>query len=155
MPLDALESIVYPLLPRIGLFLPLHRALPTTRQPSTPTVRHRQVHQQGQLTPPSATEHLGTLGREPPALPPPWDQPSAARQFGRARSDPPHASRYVRSACQSPKEIRIRQHVAPDFKDKTRYKLYMSPGSQISHTATNKGNIKRQYLLHNVLVKEK
>ena len=45
--------------------------------------------------------------------------------------------------------------VAPGFEDKTRYTLYVSPGSQISHIATNQGNIKRQYLLHNVLVKEK
>ena len=45
--------------------------------------------------------------------------------------------------------------VAPGFKDKTRYTLYVSPGSQFSHIATNKGNIKRQYLLHNVLVKGK
>ena len=44
--------------------------------------------------------------------------------------------------------------VPPSFKDKTRYTLYVSPGSQISHIATNKGNIKRQYLLHNILVKE-
>ena len=44
-------------------------------------------------------------------------------------------------------------HVALGFKDKTRYTLYVSPGSQFSHIATNKGNIKRQYLLHNVLVK--
>ena len=44
--------------------------------------------------------------------------------------------------------------VAPGFKDKTRYTLYVSPGSQISHIATNNGNIKRQYLIHNVLVKE-
>ena len=33
--------------------------------------------------------------------------------------------------------------VTPGFKDKTRYTLYVSPGSQISHIATNKGNIKR------------
>ena len=33
--------------------------------------------------------------------------------------------------------------VAPGFKDKTRYTRYVSPGSQISHIATNKGNIKR------------
>ena len=46
-------------------------------------------------------------------------------------------------------------YLAPDFKDKTRYTLYVSLGSQISHIATNKGNIKRQYLLHNVLVIEK
>ena len=46
-------------------------------------------------------------------------------------------------------------NVAPGFKDKTRYTLYVSPGSQFSHIATNKGNIKRQYLLHNVLVKRK
>ena len=42
--------------------------------------------------------------------------------------------------------------VAPDFKDKTRYTLYVSLGSQISHIATNKVNIKRQYSLHNVNV---
>ena len=42
--------------------------------------------------------------------------------------------------------------VAPGFKDKTRYTLYESPGSQISHIATNKVNIKRQYSLHNVNV---
>ena len=45
--------------------------------------------------------------------------------------------------------------VALGFKDKNRYTLYVSPGSQISYIATNKGNIKRQYLLHNVLVIEK
>ena len=33
--------------------------------------------------------------------------------------------------------------VAPGFKDKTRYTLYVSPGSQISHITTNKGNTKR------------
>jgi len=31
-----------------------------------------------------------------------------------------------------------------DFKDKTRYAPYVSLRSQISHIATNKGNIKRQ-----------
>ena len=36
--------------------------------------------------------------------------------------------------------------VAPGFKNKTRYTPYVSPGSQISHIATNKGNIKRQCL---------
>jgi hypothetical protein len=36
--------------------------------------------------------------------------------------------------------------VAPGFKDKTRYTPYVSPGSQISHIATNKGNIKVQML---------
>ena len=49
----------------------------------------------------------------------------------------------------------VKATVAPGFKDKTRYTLYMSPGSQISHITTNKDNIKRQYLLYNVLVKEK
>ena len=34
--------------------------------------------------------------------------------------------------------------VAYGFKNKTRYTPYVSPGSQISHIATNKGNIKRQ-----------
>ena len=36
--------------------------------------------------------------------------------------------------------------VAPGFKNKTRYTTYVSPKSQISHIATNKGNIKRQCL---------
>ena len=36
--------------------------------------------------------------------------------------------------------------VAPGFKDKTRYTPYVSPGSQISHIAINKGNINRQCL---------
>ena len=41
--------------------------------------------------------------------------------------------------------------VAPDFKNKTRYTPYVSPGSQISHIATNKGNINRQCSIYNVL----
>ena len=41
--------------------------------------------------------------------------------------------------------------VAPGFKSKTRYRPYVSPGSQISHIATNKGNVKRQCLIYNVL----
>ena len=41
--------------------------------------------------------------------------------------------------------------VAPGFKDKTRYTLYVSPGSQISHIATNKDNIKKQRSIYNVL----
>jgi len=36
--------------------------------------------------------------------------------------------------------------VASNFKNKTRYTPYMSPGSQISHITTNKGNINRQCL---------
>jgi hypothetical protein len=32
--------------------------------------------------------------------------------------------------------------VTPGFKNKTRYTPYVSPGSQISHIATNKGNTK-------------
>ena len=34
--------------------------------------------------------------------------------------------------------------IASGFKNKTRYTPYVSPGSQISHIATNKGNINRQ-----------
>ena len=34
--------------------------------------------------------------------------------------------------------------VAPNFKNKTRYAPYVSLGSQISHIATNMGNINRQ-----------
>ena len=41
--------------------------------------------------------------------------------------------------------------VAPGFKNKIRYTPYVSPGSQISHIATNKGNIKRQCSIYNVL----
>ena len=41
--------------------------------------------------------------------------------------------------------------VAPGFKDKTRYTLYMSLGSQITHMVINRGNIKRQYLIYNIL----
>ena len=41
--------------------------------------------------------------------------------------------------------------VAPDFKNKTRYTPYVSPGSQISHIATNKGNIERQCSIYNIL----
>ena len=37
-------------------------------------------------------------------------------------------------------------NVAPGFKNKTRYTPYVSPGSQISHIATNRGNINRQCL---------
>ena len=37
----------------------------------------------------------------------------------------------------------IEEFIAPGFKNKTRYTPYMSLGSQISHIATNKGNIKR------------
>ena len=36
--------------------------------------------------------------------------------------------------------------VAPGFKNKTRYTPYVSLGSQVSHIATNKGNIERQCL---------
>ena len=42
-------------------------------------------------------------------------------------------------------------HVAPGFKNKTRYTPYVSLGSQISHTTTNKGNINRQCSIYNVL----
>ena len=35
-------------------------------------------------------------------------------------------------------------NVAPGFKNKTRYTPYVSPESQISHIAINKGNIERQ-----------
>ena len=41
--------------------------------------------------------------------------------------------------------------VASDFKNKTRYTPYVSPESQISHIATNKSNINRQYSINNVL----
>ena len=40
--------------------------------------------------------------------------------------------------------------VAPGFKNKTRYTPYVSPGSQITHIATNKGNINRQCSIYNV-----
>ena len=41
--------------------------------------------------------------------------------------------------------------VAPGFKNKTRYVSYVSPGSQISHIATNKDNIERQCSKYNIL----
>ena len=41
--------------------------------------------------------------------------------------------------------------VAPGFKNKTRYTPYVSPESQISHIATNTGNINRQCSIYNVL----
>ena len=41
--------------------------------------------------------------------------------------------------------------VTPDFKNKTRYTPYVSLGSQISHIATNKGNIKRQCSIYIIL----
>ena len=45
---------------------------------------------------------------------------------------------------------RVSNSVAPGFKNKTRYTPYASPGSQISHIATNKGNINRQCSIYNV-----
>jgi hypothetical protein len=42
--------------------------------------------------------------------------------------------------------------VAPGFKNKTRYTPYVSSGSQIWHIAKNKGNIKWQCLIYNVLI---
>ena len=44
----------------------------------------------------------------------------------------------VKAAC-----LPLDLAVAPSFKDKTRYTPYVSPGSQISHIATNKDNINR------------
>ena len=41
--------------------------------------------------------------------------------------------------------------VAPDFKNKIRYTPYVSPGSQFSHIAINKGNINRQCSIYNIL----
>ena len=43
------------------------------------------------------------------------------------------------------------RRVAPGFKNKTRYTSYVSPENQISHIATNKGNIERQCSINNVL----
>jgi hypothetical protein len=48
----------------------------------------------------------------------------------------------VRSQTYYPKHILAYGNVAPGFKNKTRYTPYVSPGSQISHIATNKGDIK-------------
>ena len=45
----------------------------------------------------------------------------------------------------------ISDYVASDFKNKTSYTPYVSPVSQISHIATNKGNIERQCSIYNVL----
>ena len=51
-----------------------------------------------------------------------------------------------RQVCSPPKMF-----VAPGFKNKIRYTPYVSPESQISHIATNKGNINRQCSIYNVL----
>ena len=53
-----------------------------------------------------------------------------------------------------PKPITVIKHmfiVAPGFKNKIRYAPYVSLESQISHIATNKGNIERQCSKFNVL----
>ena len=39
-------------------------------------------------------------------------------------------------------------YVAPSFKNKTRYTPYVSPESQLSYVATNKGNINAQYITY-------
>ena len=41
--------------------------------------------------------------------------------------------------------------IAPGFKNKIRYTPYVSPGSQITHIATNKGNIEKQCSIYNIL----
>ena len=43
-------------------------------------------------------------------------------------------------------KVKMSETVATGFQNKTRYTPYVSPGSQISHIATNKGNIKGQML---------
>jgi len=48
-------------------------------------------------------------------------------------------------------EKEFEMSIAPDFKNKARYTPYLSPKSQISHIATNKGNINRQCLTYNEL----
>jgi len=49
------------------------------------------------------------------------------------------------------RDVEEQVSVAPSFKNKTRYIPYVSSGSQISHIATKKGNIKRQRSIYNVL----
>ena len=49
------------------------------------------------------------------------------------------------------RERENKDSVAPGFKNKTRYTPYVSPGSQISHIATNRGNIKQTMLIYNEL----
>jgi len=66
-PASALEDPVVPIVALV--LLPIHPL-------STLLVRHRQVHKQRWLTPPSVAELSGTLGRELSMLPPAWDQPS-------------------------------------------------------------------------------
>jgi len=44
--------------------------------------------------------------------------------------------------------------VAPGFMNKTRYTPYVSLGSEISHIATNKGNINTQCLIYSELTIE-
>ena len=45
----------------------------------------------------------------------------------------------------------MEKNVAPGFKNKTRYTPYVSLVSQISHIATNKGNINRQCSIYMIL----
>ena len=56
---------------------------------------------------------LGTLTQGPQALPPPRDQPEAARQSGRTISDPPCALRCIRTFGQSPKRLRSNSKTTP------------------------------------------
>ena len=88
-------------------------ALPPIHPLSTPLVRRRQVRQQRWLIPPLAAELSGTLGREPPVLPPPWDQPLAVRQSGLVGLDPPHVLHYIMSVRQAPKKLRNDNKVTP------------------------------------------
>ena len=63
-------------------------------------------------------------------------------------------SKYLENFLSNKKSKSIVSHillVAPGFKNKTRYAPYVSPGSQISHIATNMGNIERQCSIYNVL----
>ena len=55
------------------------------------------------------------------------------------------------SSCCYLSKVSVAKNVALGFKDKTRYTPYVSPGSQISNIAINKGNINRQCLIYNIL----
>ena len=110
----------------------------------------------GLLRPLTATEEWWLPGDEDKSSPPEGHVVSFAHFHERGFATPAH--KFLRGLLHYYKvelqhlnpngiqHIAVFVAVAPAFKDKTRYTLYVSPGSQISHIATNKGNINRQCL---------
>ena len=75
------------------------------------------------------------------------------KQQGRPASRPCDVD--IRSSLEklanTSRDVLVGKDVAPGFKNKIRYTPYVSPGSQMSHIATNKGNIERQCSICNIL----